>query len=175
MRGRGISDVALKHRCTFEAVCSLNSELEDFQKSAIEETLWSPALKYKSFIMDRHPVRALVESWNPETKAFKISYIEVSFSGHDMALLTGLPATGKHVMFEQGQGACEVEEVVKASMDARLMREMIRPKRGQTLSLPSFPAADPSLELPSSPPFSVVSSSPVSSDATESHCHLIRQ
>ena len=45
----------------FEAVCSLNTELEEVQKSAVEGTVWRPMLKYKSFVMDRHLVRALVE------------------------------------------------------------------------------------------------------------------
>jgi len=41
----------------------------------------------------------------------------------DVALLTGIPATRKHVTFDEGQGVCEVEEVVKVAMDDHLMRE----------------------------------------------------
>ena len=41
---------------------------------------------------------------------------------YDVALLTGLPTTGKHVTFEEGQGACEVEEVGKAAIDDHLTR-----------------------------------------------------
>jgi len=37
--GEGISDVVLRHWCTFEAVCSLNYELEDCQKLAVERTV----------------------------------------------------------------------------------------------------------------------------------------
>ncbi|KAJ8444592.1 hypothetical protein Cgig2_013871 [Carnegiea gigantea] len=64
-------------RCTPEAVCNLNSELEDSKKSAIEET------------------------------AFKISQREVPFLVYDVAFLMGLPATSKHVPFERGQGGCK--------------------------------------------------------------------
>ena len=60
--GEGIADVIFRHWCTLEAVCSLNFELEDFQKSTIEETMWSSVLMYKPFVMDRHLVWAFVES-----------------------------------------------------------------------------------------------------------------
>ncbi|KAJ8427902.1 hypothetical protein Cgig2_012238 [Carnegiea gigantea] len=73
---------------------------------------WSSVLKYKSFVMDRHLVRTFVESWNPDTKAFKIVRMEVPFSVYEVCLLTSLPTTGKHVTFEWGQDLCEVEEVV---------------------------------------------------------------
>ncbi|KAJ8420240.1 hypothetical protein Cgig2_030303 [Carnegiea gigantea] len=53
----------------------------------------------------------------------KIGRREVQFSVHDVALLTGLLATGKHITFDEGQGACEVEEVGKAAMDDHLTRE----------------------------------------------------
>ncbi|KAJ8424838.1 hypothetical protein Cgig2_031573 [Carnegiea gigantea] len=70
--GEGTSDAIVRHRCALEAVCSLKSELEESQKSAIEGIVWSPVLKYKPFVTDRHLVCALVESWVPESKAFRI-------------------------------------------------------------------------------------------------------
>ncbi|KAJ8444590.1 hypothetical protein Cgig2_013869 [Carnegiea gigantea] len=73
--------------------------------------------------MDRHLVWAFIKSWILEMKAFKIGQREVPFLVYDVALLTGLPTTGKHVPFEWGQGACEVTEVVKAAMDDYLTRE----------------------------------------------------
>ncbi|KAJ8436387.1 hypothetical protein Cgig2_032208 [Carnegiea gigantea] len=85
--------------------------------------MWSSVLKYKPFVMDRHLVWALVKSCVPETKAFKIRRREIPLSVYDVALLTNLPATRKHVTFDEGQGACKVEEVVKAAMDGHLMRE----------------------------------------------------
>ena len=92
--------------------------------------MWSPVLKYKSFVMDRHLVRALVESWVPESKAFRIGRREVPFSVYDVALLTGLPTTGRHVTFDQVEAPCEVEDVVKASMDNYMSRERARQRTG---------------------------------------------
>ena len=37
--GEGIGDVVVRHRCTLEAVCTLNSELDECQKSAIDGTV----------------------------------------------------------------------------------------------------------------------------------------
>jgi len=73
--------------------------------------------------MDRHLVQALMKCWNPEMKAFKVCSREITFSVYDVALLTGLPVTGKHVIFDQGAGASEVEDVIKASMDDHLSKE----------------------------------------------------
>jgi len=73
-----------------------------------------------------------VESWNPDWKAFKIVRMEVPFSVYEVSLLTGLPATGKHVMFEWGQDPCKVEEVVEVAIDDHLTREMTRHWTGQT-------------------------------------------
>ncbi|KAJ8421626.1 hypothetical protein Cgig2_021770 [Carnegiea gigantea] len=100
--GEAAIDVVLRHQCTLEVVCSLNVELEEVQKSAVEGTVWRPVLKYRPFVMDRHLVQALVECWNPETKAFKVGSREIPFSVYDMALQTGLPATGKQVTFDRG-------------------------------------------------------------------------
>ncbi|KAJ8428908.1 hypothetical protein Cgig2_011650 [Carnegiea gigantea] len=98
--GKGIGDAIVRHRCALEAVCSLNSELEECQKSTIEGTVRSPVLKYKPFVIDRHLVRALVESWVPKSKAFRIGQRE-------------------------GEGPCEVEDMVKAMMDDHISRERV--------------------------------------------------
>jgi len=81
--------------------------------------------------MDRHLVRALVESWVPESKAFRIGRREISFSMYDVTLLTGLPATGRHVTFEQEEAPCEVKDVVKAAMDDHMSRERARRRTGR--------------------------------------------
>lgn len=60
--GEGVSDVVLRHQCALEAMCGLNSELEEYQKLAIEGTVWGSVLRYKSFDVDRHLVQALVKS-----------------------------------------------------------------------------------------------------------------
>ncbi|KAJ8450569.1 hypothetical protein Cgig2_020206 [Carnegiea gigantea] len=124
--GEGIGDVIVRHQCTLEAVYSLKSKLEECQKSAIERIVWSPILKYKPFVMDRHLVHALVESRVPESKAFRIGQGEVPFSVYDVTLLTGLPVTGQHVTFDQGEGPCEVEDMVKEVIDDLISRERVR-------------------------------------------------
>ena len=53
-------DVVIWHRCTMEAVCTLNDELDDDRKHAIRDNVWSPVLEHRSFAMDRHLVRALI-------------------------------------------------------------------------------------------------------------------
>ena len=61
--------------------------------------MWSPVLEYRSFAMDGHLVRALIERWNSDTKSFKIGRREVPLSLYDVALITGLPAHGKPMLF----------------------------------------------------------------------------
>ncbi|KAJ8421579.1 LOW QUALITY PROTEIN: hypothetical protein Cgig2_010418 [Carnegiea gigantea] len=106
---KGVGDVVLRHRRALEAVCTLNSELADCQKIAIERT--SLVLRYKPFVLERHLVRALVECCVSKTKSFRIARRHVPFLVYDVALLMGLPATRKHVTFDEGQGECEVQEV----------------------------------------------------------------
>ena len=83
--GEGIGDVILRLRCTPKAVCSLNSELEDFNSVSL-------VLKYKPFVTDRHLVRGHVESWILEMKAFKIDLREVPFLLYDVCLLYTSPS-----------------------------------------------------------------------------------
>ncbi|KAJ8420054.1 hypothetical protein Cgig2_006341 [Carnegiea gigantea] len=111
----GMVDVVLRHRCTLEAVCCFNAELEQVQRSAMEEIMWRPVLKYMPFVKDRHL-----------TKSFKVGSIEVYFTVYVVALPTGPPTAGKQVTFEQGKGACEVEDVIKATMDDHLSRQRSR-------------------------------------------------
>ncbi|KAJ8423477.1 hypothetical protein Cgig2_013520 [Carnegiea gigantea] len=111
--------------------CSLKSDNvqgkgNQQEKLAIEGTMWGPVLTYKPFVMDRHLVWALVESWVPKMKSFRIGRRKVPFSVYDVTSLTGLPATGRHVTFEEGQGTCEVEEVMKAAINDHLARERAR-------------------------------------------------
>ncbi|KAJ8430475.1 hypothetical protein Cgig2_003057 [Carnegiea gigantea] len=48
---------------------------------------------------------------------FKLGQKEVSFLYFDVALLTGLLATGKRIAFERSEGTSEVEEVLKGAME----------------------------------------------------------
>ncbi|KAJ8422510.1 hypothetical protein Cgig2_010631 [Carnegiea gigantea] len=110
-------DVVIRHRCTLEAVCALNDELDDDRKRAIKDTVWSPVLEYRSFAMDGHPIRALIEHCNSNTKSFKIGRKEVPFSLYDVALITGLLAHGKPVLFQRSEVSVEVEGLLKGAID----------------------------------------------------------
>jgi len=85
--------------------------------------VWWPVLEYKKFVMDRHMVQALIQAWNPDSMAFRVGKREVPFTYFDVALLTGLPAIGRQVVFHKGEGAGEVEQVVMTAMEERLQRE----------------------------------------------------
>jgi len=85
--------------------------------------MWASILEYKTFVMDPHMVQALIRSWNPKTKAFKIARTEVPFSYFHIALLTGLPMTGRLVVFERREGTKEVEQLLMAAMEDCLARE----------------------------------------------------
>jgi len=76
--------------------------------------------------MDKHLVWALIESWVPKTKAFKIGQREVPFSVYDVAFLTSHPAIGKHITFDEEQGSCKAGEVVKAAINNHLTGERAR-------------------------------------------------
>jgi len=73
-------------------------ELSEAQREAI----WGTVLEYKKFVMDWFLVQALIQAWNPDSSTFMIGRREVQFSYYDVALVTGLPATGREVMFSRG-------------------------------------------------------------------------
>ena len=60
---------------------------------------------------------------DPDNVTFMIGRREVQFSYFDVVLLTGLPATGREVMFHRGDGAGKVERLVMAAMEESLERE----------------------------------------------------
>ncbi|KAJ8420936.1 hypothetical protein Cgig2_032134 [Carnegiea gigantea] len=68
----------------------------------------------------------LLEAWNPESKCIKLGRREVPFSYFDVALLTGLSATGKCIAFERSDGARVVEEVLMGAIEERVSRERQR-------------------------------------------------
>ena len=77
------------------AICTLLDELSEEQREAIRGTVWGSVLEYKKFAMDRFLVQALIQLWNPDRSTFMIGGREVQFSHYDVALVTGLPATGR--------------------------------------------------------------------------------
>ncbi|KAJ8423848.1 hypothetical protein Cgig2_000974 [Carnegiea gigantea] len=116
-------DVIIRHRCTLEAVCALNNELDDDRKHVVRDTVWRLVLEYRSFTMDEHLVRALIECWNSDTKSFKIRRREVPFSLYNVALITGLPTHGKPVSFQRSEASGEVEELLKGAINDYVSRE----------------------------------------------------
>ena len=116
-------DVDIRHRCALDAICALNDQLSDIQKEAVRRMVWRLVLEYRTFLMDRHLVQALLQAWNPKSKCFKVGRREVPFSHFDVALLMGFPATGKRIAFEMSDGGSEVEQVVKGAMEKRVCRE----------------------------------------------------
>jgi len=89
-----IADNVIRHRCAFESICALVEDLSDTQREAVQTTVWGPVLEYKKFVMDYDLVQAPIQAWNPDSLAFMLGGREVQFSCFDIALLTGLPATG---------------------------------------------------------------------------------
>ena len=116
-------DVVIRHRCTLEAVCALYDEMDDDRKRAIRDTMWSLVLEYKSFAMDGHLMQDLIECWNSDTKSFKIGMREVPLSLYDMALITGLLAHGKPILFQRNEVCGEVEGLLKGAMDDHVSHE----------------------------------------------------
>ena len=66
-------------------------------------------LEYKRFVMDRFMVQTLIHTWNLDSLPFMTSRREVQFSYFDVALVMGLPAMGREVVFRRGDSAGEVE------------------------------------------------------------------
>jgi len=80
------------------------------------------SVEYKAFVMDWH----MVQAWNPDAKAFSIRHRGVQFSYFDVTLLTSLPNIGRPIVFERGEGARKVEQILMAVMEDRLERERLR-------------------------------------------------
>ena len=127
-----MGDYVVWHRCAFESICPLVNELSDAQRKSIWGTVWGPVLEYKRFVMGRFLVQALIHAWNPDSSSFMICGRELQFSYFDVALVMGLPTTGREVVFRRDDSAGEVEQVVMVAMEARLERERQRRRGDRT-------------------------------------------
>jgi len=67
-------------------------------------------------------IQALIEAWSPEAKVFRLGHREVPFSYFDVALLIGLLATRRTVVFKREAGIGEVEYLLMATMEDFLER-----------------------------------------------------
>ena len=63
--------------------------------------------------MERNLALALVKAWVPRRRAFWLGERLVPFSVFDVALLTGMPATGERVSFEEEHVTMEIGELVR--------------------------------------------------------------
>ena len=79
-------------------------------------------LDYRSFVIDGHLVRAMIECWNTDTKSFKIRQRKVPFSLYDIDT-TGLPTHGKPFSFEHSEVTYEIQELLKTAMDDHASRD----------------------------------------------------
>ena len=48
MQDVGLSDVSVKHRCAFKAMCSSTDDLVEIQTEATWGIVWGPVLEYKT-------------------------------------------------------------------------------------------------------------------------------
>ena len=76
---------------------AVNGRMTATQRAAVEGTVLRPCLQYCDIEMERHLTLALIKCWVPRWKAFRIGGRRVPFSVFDVALMTGLPATGRRV------------------------------------------------------------------------------
>jgi len=124
--------MSIRHMCAFESICTLTNDLIEVQKDAMRGTMWASVLQYKAFAMDRHMVQGLIEAWNPDAKAFRLGRRDVPFLYFDMALLAGLPSTGRPVVFERHDHVGEVEQLLTVATEGRLQKERQRCGTGDT-------------------------------------------
>jgi len=97
-KGRGVS---ISGRCTLEQVVSLNNGMTDYQKQAMIGLVLAPILKYYTFEMERNLALALVKTWVPRSKAFRLGDRLLPSSVFDVALMAGLPTVGQQVDFHE--------------------------------------------------------------------------
>jgi len=111
--GERAGGVIVRGRCTLERVVSLNKRMTKYQREAVKGTVFAPILKYCPFKMERNRVLALVKAWVPCRKAFRLGSRLVPFSVFDAALITGLPAVGQQVNFNEDPVMTELGNMVR--------------------------------------------------------------
>jgi len=79
-------------------------------------------LNYCSFSMERNLALALVKAWVPQRRAFRVGERLVPFSVFDVAFMTGMPATGEKVNFEEENVETQIGNLVRERECMRLSR-----------------------------------------------------
>ena len=126
---KGEVGVSVRGRCTLDIICAVKKTFEDHHVQALEGTIVKGVLEYKQFAMQRELTTALVMAWVPRRRGFRLAGRVVPMSVFDVALMTGLPATGEIVTFGEECEPGEVGRLVRQRMveymeakQAKLMR-----------------------------------------------------
>jgi len=89
-------------------------------------------LEYCDIVMERQLTLALIRCWVPRWKAFRIAGRRVPFSVFDVALFTGLPATGRRVELDGEEVESDVGIAVRARVAEWEAEEMGRRVPGKS-------------------------------------------
>ena len=120
--------VTVKGRCTLDRLVTLNNSMTEYQKEAVRGSVLAPVLKYCSLSMERNLALALVKAWVPRRRAFRLGERLVLFSVFDVALLTGMPATGERVDFSEEHVTTEIGDLVRQRVNEVEQQELRRRK-----------------------------------------------
>jgi len=78
--------------------------------------------------MERKLALALVKAWVPRRRAFWVGERLISFSVFDAALMTGMPATGERVIFDEEHVTTEIGDLVRQRVHEVEQQELRRRK-----------------------------------------------
>ncbi|KAJ8442481.1 hypothetical protein Cgig2_022364 [Carnegiea gigantea] len=126
----GDSEVVLRSRCTLRTLVGLNGRMTVTQREAVKATVLWPFLEYPELGMERHLTLSLIKCWVPRWKAFRVGGRRVLFSVYDVALFTGLPATGRAIELNRDEMSTEVGDMVRERMNEWEREEMARVDHG---------------------------------------------
>ncbi|KAJ8437550.1 hypothetical protein Cgig2_017903 [Carnegiea gigantea] len=121
----GDSEVVLRSRCTLRTLVGLNGRMTVTQREAVKATVLWPFLEYPELGMERHLTLSLIKCGVPRWKAFRVGGRRVPFSVYDVALFTGLPATGRAIELNGDEMSTEVGDMVRERMNEWERKEMV--------------------------------------------------
>ncbi|KAJ8432891.1 LOW QUALITY PROTEIN: hypothetical protein Cgig2_014478 [Carnegiea gigantea] len=116
----GDSEVVLRSQCTLRTLVGLNGRMTVTQREAVKATVLWPFLEYLELGMERHLTLSLIKCWVPREGRRR-----VPFSVYDVALFTGLPATGRVIELNGDEMSTEVGDMVRERMNEWEREEMV--------------------------------------------------
>jgi len=126
---KGEVAMSVRGRCTLDIISAFMKTFQQYHVQALEGTILKPVLHYRQFAMQRELTTVLLMAWVPRRRGFRLAGRVVPFSVFDVALMTGLPATGEIVQFGDEGEVSEVGRMVREQMaeyveakQAKLMR-----------------------------------------------------